>query len=194
MTINTITISGVDYIAYATRVEVNEYLAVDPVRMAAWAALPDTDDARGPYIVAATRRLDMLQWMGTKTGGATQENDWPRTGVKYPDGTDVSTTEVPLDVQNATALLSGSILINPSSANQGTSGSNTKRAKAGPVETESFRFVQGVQLQDESAYKLVFPYLASAGSGAGVGPLTSGTNGKSSFSNIDEWGRSRGFP
>ncbi len=194
MTLSTITINSIIYTVYATRTEVNEYLAVDPVRMAAWAALADTDDARGPYIVAATRRLDMLTWEGEKTGGATQENAWYRTGADYEDGTAVGDAELPLEVQNATSLLSGSILIDPTVSQEGTSTNNTKRAKAGPVESENFRFQQGVQLQDTSAYDLIKQFLASDAVSASTGPLASGTGGSSTFSNIDQWGRDRGFP
>ncbi len=194
MTLSTITIATIDYTVYATREEVNNYLAVDPVRNAAWSALADTDDARGPFIVSATRRLDMLNWQGEKAGGATQENAWYRTGVSYADGTTVGDAELPLEVENSTALLAGSININPSDSQQGTSGSNIKKEKVGPIEQEFFRSQTGVILQDESAYNLIKQFLESSVVSAATGPLASGTGCDSTFADIDQWGRSRGFP
>ncbi len=194
MSLTTITINSVDYTAYASREEVNEYLAVDPVRSASWSALADTDDARGPFIVSATRRLDLLTWQGEKTGGATQENAWYRTGVSYGDGTVVADDELPLEVENATALLSGSINIDSSYADFGTTGTNTKRAKAGPVEVTSFRPETGVLLQDATAYNLIKQFLESSTVSSSTGPLASGTGGDSTFEDADQWGRNRGFP
>lgn len=194
MTLSTITINAIEYTVYATREEVNNYISIDPVRGPAWNALADTDEVRGPFIVSATRRLDMLTWEGEKAGGATQENAWFRTGVDFEDGTPVGAAELPTEVQNATSLLSGSINIDPSVAQFGTSTNNTKRAKAGPVESENFRFEQGVQLQDLSAYDLIKQFLASDVVSAGTGMLATGTEGKSTFDNIDQWGLNRGFP
>ena len=194
MTINTITINSLDYEAYATRAQVNGYLAVDPVRKATWEALTDDDDSRGPDIVAATRRLDLLSWQGEKTGGAAQENAWPRTGLTYPDGTAVSTSEVPQEVENATALLAGSIAISAKVADEGTSGSNIKGVKAGSAEVDFFRAQKGKPLQDETAFKLVQQWLEASALSSALGPLATGTDGESTFEDIDQWGRTRGFP
>ncbi len=194
MTINTITINSVDYVAYATRAEVNEYLAVDAVRGAAWALLADNDDTRGPFVVSATRRLDLLTWQGEKTGGALQVEAFPRTGLVYPDGTEVTTTDVPREVQDATALLSGSINLEAKVAEAGTSGSNIKGVKAGSAAVDFFRRSDGVPLQDESAFRLVQQWLEASALSDALGPLATGTDGESSFSDIDKWGRSTGFP
>ncbi len=194
MTINTITISTIDYIAYATRVQVNSYLAIDPVRGTTWTALTDSDDIRGPFIVAATRRLDLLTWQGEKTGGAAQVNDWPRTGLTYPDGTAVSTTEVPQEVEDATALLSGSIAITAAVADAGSSGSNVKGVKAGSAQVDFFRAQEGKPLQDETAFALIQFWLEGHAVNSSVGPLATDTSGVSTFTDLDQWGRTRGFP
>lgn len=194
MTINTLTISTVGYIAYATRAQVNDYLTIDPVRRAIWNALTDDDDTRGPFIVGATRRLDLLTWQGEKTGGVLQENAWPRTGMTFPDGTAVSTTEVPQEVENATALLAGSIAIKAAVADVGTSGTNTKRVKAGSAEVEFFRQQASKPLQDESAFKLIQFLLESSAIVAGIGGLVTGADAESTFSDVDQWGRVIGFP
>lgn len=192
MSISTITISTVDYVGYASVAEADAYLAVDPARAAAWAAL--TTDQKGGNLVAATRRLDLLSWQGEKTGGASQENEWPRTGLTYPDGTPVSTTEVPKAVENACVLLAGSVALDADVADAGTSGSNVKRAKAGSAEVEFFRRSDGRPLQDETAFALVVPFLEASALGGALGPLASGTDGESTFSDVDSWGRTGGFP
>lgn len=187
MTISTITISTVNYTAYASVAEADPYLAVDPVRAAAWAAL--TTDQKGGYLVAATRRLDLLNWMGTKTGDeGTQVNAWPRTSVSYEDGTAVSTTEVPPEVENATILLAGSIARTNSVADAGTSGSNKKRLKAGSAEIEYFKPTSGVALQDETVWGLVKQFLDGLRVSTATGGYASGTGGTSSFEDNDYLG------
>ena len=93
MTLTTLTISGVGYTSYATLAEANNRLRVDPVRTEAWSALSSTNKMIN--LVAATNRLDLLNWGGQKAGGPTQENAWPRTGLFYPNGTAVPSTGVP---------------------------------------------------------------------------------------------------
>lgn len=191
MTISTITIGAIDYTAYASVAEADAYLAVDPVRGTAWAAL--TDDQKGARLVAATRRLDVLNWEGDKTGGVAQVNAWPRTGATYADGTQVSTTEVPSGVENATILIAGDIALSAAAADTAEQGSNVKRAKAGSAEVEFFRPQSGKQLPNLTAFALVKEFLAT-----GVSSLFGFSNGAlsnqtSSFDDIDQFGRVEGF-
>ena len=193
MSISTITISGDDFTSYASRAEANTYLVADPVRATTWAAL--TDANKDINLVAATRRLDMLSWVGVKTGDYdTQENQWPRTGMEYADGSDVSTSEVPQAVENATCLLAGTIAIKAAKSEMGTSGSNIKGVKAGSAAVDFFRASDGIPLQDESAYALVKVFLEATAYSSALGPYAYGTDGESSFSSLDNWGRTRGFP
>lgn len=192
MTITTIVIDSINYTSYASLVQADAYLAVDPVRKATWEAL--TDDQKGQNLVAATRRLDLLTWQGTKTGGSSQANKWPRTGLSFPDGTAVSTTEVPQEVEDSTILLAGSVAITAAAADSGTSSKGIKTLKAGSVNLTFFN-ARGVKpLQDETAYQLVLLFLETAVAGGDVGPQASGTDGESSFDDLDEFGLSRGFP
>ena len=176
MSITTITIESIGYTSYASLAEADAYLNIDPVREAAWELL--SDDDKGKKLVAATRRLDLLPWNGEKTGEeGVQENAWPRTGVTYPDGTAVSTTEVPIEVQNATILLAGSIAITAATADAGSSSSNQKRLKAGSAEIEFFSPVEGVALQDETAFDLISIFTGGAtainlATGTGVASFT----------------------
>lgn len=192
MTISTITIAAINYTSYASVVEADARLAVDPTRSAAWAAL--TTDQKGADLVAATYRLDLLTWKGEKAGGALQVNAFPRTGLTYKDGTAVTDTDVPQEVEDATILLAGSIALDASNANQGTSGSNLKRVKAGSAEAEFFRPTTGVQLQDTTAFALVKCFLAGqSGANIGQGNFASGICDTSSFSDRDKYGRNEGY-
>ena len=82
MTITTINISGTDYTSYASVAEADSWLAVDPNRSAAWAALVTTD--KEINLVAATNRLDLVSWSGTKENPA-QANQWHSAIITDPD-------------------------------------------------------------------------------------------------------------
>jgi len=193
MTLSTITISTIDYQAYASVAEADAYLAVDPTRSAKWATL--TTDQKGTYLVAATRRLDLLGWVGAKTGGASQELQWPRTGVNYPDGTAVATDAIPLELQNACCLLAGSIALDTSNANFGSSANNNKRIKAGSAEIEYFRPSTGTPLQDETAFNLVkIFFAAAAATSASAGAYAPGSCETSTFADGNPYGLTEGYP
>lgn len=196
MTITVLNIGGVNYNSYASVAEADARIAVDPTRATAWAALAIA--VKEANLVAATYRLDLLIWQGEKTGGASQINKWPRTGVVYPDGTPVTTTDVPLEVQDATSLLAGSITLSAKNANAGSSGSNIKRVKGGSAEVEFFVGTLGTAadapLQDETVFALIGPFLEGSTISSETGALASGTDGESSFCDRDAFGRTRGFP
>lgn len=190
MSLTNITIGGETYVSYATVAEADAYLAVDPTRGPSWSPL--TNDEKGTFLVSATRRLDLLNWKGEKTGGATQENEWPRTGVTYEDGTPVPTNDVPKEVENACILTAGSINLDPEVSNQGGTGTNTKKVEAGSAKVTFFRPQSGVAYQDTTAYTLIRPFLESSTSTLGI--LASGTDGTSTFEDETRWDRTEGFP
>ena len=195
MTITTIAIGGNSYISYASVPEADAYLAVDPVRGATWAGL--TTDQKGANLVAATNRLDLLDYSGTKVV-ATQANDWPRENA-FCNGVAVTDTDVPLEIQNATILIAGSIALDASQADAGTSGSNIKRVEAGSAVVEFFRpTIPGLALQDETAFQLVRCLLASAVGQTGLGNSlvsgTTGVNASSAFEDREAPGLSEGLP
>ncbi len=163
MTITTITINTVDYISYASLTEANELLAIDPTRGTAWAAL--TDDEKGANLVAATNRLDLVNYRGEKEV-STQDNQWPRTGTDC-DGNAFPTGDVPTGMANGTSMLAGSITLDPTYANAGTSAGNTKKVKAGSAEVQFFRPTAGVPLQDPTVWGLIKCY-TSAGIAGGI--------------------------
>lgn len=192
MTITVLTISGNSYNVYASLAEADARLLVDPVRSETWEALKN--DERRKRLVAAKYRLDLLDYIGTKTGGNSQVDKWPRTGVTYKDGEAVSTIEVPLEIQDANILIAGDIAIDSDAADAGTSGSNIKRVKAGSAEVEFFTptLRNAVALQNEGAFKLIKCFLAS--SAAALSGLASGTDGQSEFCDQDSFGLDRGYP
>lgn len=183
MSLSTITLNSVDYVAFASVAEADAVLAVDPVRGTTWAT--KTTDEKGALLVAATRRLNLIAWAGSKTNGDSSQPDaFPRTGLTYPDGTAVSTSEVPQAVTDATCLLAGSIAIDSGVANAGSSASNQKRVKAGSAEVEFFRPTAGVPVQDETVWGLIKPFTTSfTSTSTAVGAVTFG--GKASDSVFD---------
>ena len=130
MSLTTITIGLTDYTAYASISEAGTALAVDPTRSTIWASL--TTEAKSIDLVAATNRLDLLSWAGSKTGGQSQTNAWPRSGLQR-DGESLDSSTIPLEVERACILLAGSIALRPADSNAGAAGSasSTKRAQGG---------------------------------------------------------------
>ena len=194
MSLTTIAINGHDYTAYADVAEADPVLAVDPVRMAAWAALET--DPKGIRLIASTNRLDLLSWLGSKTGGAAQANAWPRSGLVYEDGTPVPDDEIPRNLERATILLAGSIASTPAQADAGTSGRAISSVKAGSAEVEFFRqqvTITGKPVQDETVFALVRRWLQGRDSSASVGAVASGTDGESQFTDANSYGRTQGF-
>ena len=107
MSLTDLTIGGNTYKSYASVTEANIALAIDPVRGPAWDVL--TEENKDKHLAAATRRLDVLNWLGAKAAGASQVNAWPRTGMTYQDGTEVAEDAIPNDLELATCLLAGSV-------------------------------------------------------------------------------------
>ena len=194
MSLSSIDYSGTSYIVYANLVEALAVLQVDPTRMTAWAALSDED--KGIRLIAATNRLDLLNWQGEKAGGSSQPNQWPRSGLVYRDGESVPDDAIPLAIERATILLAGSIASTPAHSNVGTSSTSTKRVKAGSAEVEFFHrqeSVSGKPIQDETVFELVRDWLEGSNLVTGsTGSLATGTDGESSFVG-DRYERSEGF-
>ena len=194
MSLADISVGGVDYIAYASVAEADIALAVDPVRMAAWAAL--TDENKGINLIASTHRIDLLRWQGSKAGGSSQVNAFPRSGLFFPDNTPVPGDTIPRNLERATILLAGSIASTPAQANAGTSGRAISRVKAGSAEVEFFRqltTITGKPIQDETAFELIRQWLQGRASSTSVGAMASGTDGESQFAQANPYGRTEGF-
>ena len=197
MSLTTLTIGGVDYEVYASLAEAAAVLTADPVRRSAWTAA--SDDDKSVYLVAATGRLDLLNWMGEPIA-APGGRAWPRTGLKWPDDTDVASDSIPAPVERATALLAGSIALRPAQADHGQSQAQAaiQELKAGSVTVKyaaggaSAATIDTSPLQDETAYQLVRMWVG--GGDVIFAPVASGTGtaGESTFTDRDRFGFSRG--
>jgi hypothetical protein len=181
MSLVTITLSALDYVAYASVSEADAFLAVDPIRGDAWNALGA--DVKGKHLVAATRKLDQLRFKGDKTGGATQENAFPRTNLTYATGEAVAVDEAPLPVERATILIAGSIALGAAAALSVEGGSSrVKSVGAGTARVEFFRGKKGGPLADEDAFQqLMLSGLLAGQASSTLGAMVSGTDHESFF-------------
>ncbi len=191
MTITTLTLGGSSFTSYASIAEANARLLVDPARHGIWTAL--SDDSKIRFLVAGTNRMDLLSWQGTKTGGSSQENQFPRTGLTYKDGASVSTSEVPKELENATILTAGSIALDPKVAESGSAGSNIAEVKAGTAQVKFFRPLSGGPLQVVTAYDLVRCFLDGANGTSTLFGAATGTGGTSDFCDRRKYGFSEGL-
>ena len=168
MTITNIDIGGREYESYASLSQANDRLAVDLTRMATWNSL--SDDDKNVHLVAATNRLDLLNYKGKKKS-VNQTNQWPREGIIIND-TPVTETDVPIGIENACILLAGSISADASHASpQPSTGRGSIRSVrsgdeqityAGEGETIStiHTDIATTLLQDPEVIQLIKPYLA----------------------------------
>ena len=191
MSLSEITITGetAPYTSYASLAEADRRLAVDPIRMSDWEALADND--KNIHLAAGTNRLDLLEWDGEKTGGASQENAWPRSGLTYADGSEVASDAVPHEIEVATILLAGTISKTPAAGGAGTSASAIKSVQAGSAQVEFFHrqaALDGKPLQDETAFEVVRQWLG----GQVSGPVVTGLECESVFQD-DDYGYTQGL-
>lgn len=117
-----------------------------------------------------------------------QALSFPRTGLTDLDGSAVDSDTVPEAVRSAQIELA--YLISVDSTIEGSSGTsdNNKRLKAGSVEIERFRPVEGPRFPN-----IVFELLRSflSGLGLGAGATAFGTDGETTFE--DDYGLNQGF-
>ncbi len=108
------TLGASDANSYVTLAEAETYF-VDRMHVSAWGAL--TDEVKSNLLVSSSQMLDWyVKWKGTKTDPA-QSMGWPRSaitpqysypyyytnysttsGVLRPDGTEIGTDELPMEV------------------------------------------------------------------------------------------------
>ena len=191
MSLTSITIGGTEYPSYATVAEGDAYLAVDPTRRLAWASLDST--VKGVNLIAATKRLDSLRWIGRKTD-PTQATEWPRSGLTFPNGQTVPDNVLPERLLQATILLAGDLAVDP--AAMSTSGQSETRGvvqseRIGPKAVSYFyprrrspRLPEGNTL-----LSLVGCWLKSS---LVTAPVATGTDARSSFEDVDRLDRTAG--
>ena len=140
--LTTLTIDNNEYQSYLTVEEADIALAVEVNRRAAWNAL--TADEKARNLVASTRRIDFFEFKGVRAG-PNQDTKWPRRNdgdaEDLPTDAVSSGNTIPDPIEEATALLAGTIAQNPAAAGVQHPDSNRrglKRVKAGTADVEFF--------------------------------------------------------
>lgn len=128
MTLTTLDIGGHQFQSYATLDEAAAYVAGDPGLFATWQSLDDTDRSR--RLVAATRRIDELTFLGEPTS-STQTTAWPRTGLAYADGTPIPDDEIPDAIEQATIILAASLVVDLSAGASSSSAQGVRSRRIG---------------------------------------------------------------
>jgi len=149
----------------------------DTLRRTRWDAI-DTN-TKSAALIDATRYLDRLNWVGSKTSSA-QALAWPRSGVVDKEGQAVDSSTVPAFIKEATYEVALRLAEDPTlvdSFSQQTRD-NTKRVKAGDVEAEFFIPTKGTPVF-EWLLPLLRPFLKGA---SGIkGNFASGIDNTSEF-------------
>lgn len=175
-----VTISGTNATVFGSLAGATTYFAL-ALGGTGWSAASGTD--RQKALVSATRWMQRLGLVDPSDGSTI-----------VPDVADAG---VPVPVQEGAYELADALLTDAEAQAATSTGSNVKSVKAGSAEVTFFRATNGTPLPTV-AFQLLRPYLASqqsTGDGdGGVGSYASGTDGESSFSDGDAWGRYSGFP
>lgn len=181
-----------EYLSYATVDEADEYLAVEPAYMAAWAAIDTAEDnTKKIYLIAATRHLDGLRWSGEKAV-ATQNTQWPRSGLTDRDGNDVAADAVPKAIEQAVILLAADLSLDSEALSTDAAEDNVASERIGPKSVSYFRprrTSAKQRIRNRRVLALIACWLGGPGP---TPPFVSGTDGVSSFTGLDRYGRSEG--
>ncbi len=151
--------------------------------------LDATDDIKDQALISATAMLDRQCWVGERTGGATQDLKWPRTGVSTPEGYPVDSATIPDFMEDATCELALSLIQDDSVQTDTSIGSNTKKLKAGSAEIEYFKGTTNSSTRFPTiVHEIIWPYLEN--SSAATPPYAGGADAESGLNDFD---LSRGY-
>ena len=182
----TVTISGNDFDIYGEAADADIYFLAR-VGAGVWDTASVEDRAKAQ--VSATRWLDRQNWVGQRTVLA-QALEFPRTGLVDKDGNDVGSVSVPVLVEEASYELALLVLTDASVQANATTGSNTRRVKAGSAEVEFFRPTDGTKLPT-IAFEMIGLWLGGTG---GLGATASGCDETSTFADANPLGFIAGLP
>lgn len=157
-TYSQVTIGSTVYDVYADTATADEYLEAEVSAAATkWRDATQTDDtAKARALVTATRLIDRQNWPGSKTDEY-QELDWPRTGTGLSD---VEDDVVPQDIINACILIAADTNNGVDVTGSASTDTRQKRLKAGSVEVEYFRDLNGGTRFPQAIQELLARYLA----------------------------------
>lgn len=185
MSLTSTILNSITYQSYASVAEANEGLAVDLERVDDWDDLDDTE--KGRMLVAATRRLDALNWAGSKAE-STQATEWPRVNIQ-PE----PSAPIPPELERATILLAGDLAGDTSGESAVELDDSVIASESvGPMSVSYGRRskVRARGIGGQSAHSLIAQWLEARGV---VAPVVSGTDGESSFVPLDRYGRTEGI-
>lgn len=187
----TVTISGTAFDIYGTRAAADTYMSAR-LGNESWKGASSSDKDKS--LVSGTRYIDRQNWQGQKTDLITpQPLEFPRTGLTDKDGNAVGSVLVPLLVEEANYEMALTILADTTASDNATSGSNIKAVRAGTAEVKFFRAEDGTKLPT-TIHEMIGLWLDGNLTSASTGNLVTGDDGCSTFTDIDQWGRNRGFP
>lgn len=176
----TITISGKVYTVYSYTADAvadsDTYAASRPG--STWPAVGVSVAQKQAALVEATRWLESLRWLGSKTNPA-QTLQWPRTGVSDANNVTIDPAVTPDQVMWAYFELANALNDDPTIlSNQLGAASNVKMVKAGSAEVRYFRPVRGSRLPTQ-----VWQWISlwASGASSSAAGLASGVDGVSSF-------------
>ena len=140
-TYNTVNIGGTAYDVYSDIATADDYLNAEFTDAATrWRDSTLTDDmAKARALVSATRLIDRQSWPGSRTDEY-QVLEWPRTGTGISD---VDENIVPARIEHACILLAADINNGTDVIGLDSTDDRQKRLKAGSVEIEYFRDLDG---------------------------------------------------
>lgn len=115
--------------SYASAAFGNSYFADFPDSLiTAWVDAP-SDTEREQALIAATRILDVYDWVGKKVHTlADNALRWPRSGVYDPDGEALDSSTVPVDIQRAACELANALLAGDVDASGNSTASSTTQS------------------------------------------------------------------
>ena len=182
MTIETFTINGEEYQSYVTVEEADTYFSLDSDHP--FLALANNE--KQVLLVAATRRIDLLHFKGSKQD-ADQFLKWPRSPYGFP-----------YDIELATILWANILRTDSTQENVAAANANISRIRAGSVEVYFFKATdiellgEELTIADPTIRSLLAPYLAAddvqSDSTAGIGGAF-GTSGRSIFTTPNRYER-----
>lgn len=120
--------------------DANTYLG-DSIRAASWDFLDD--DTKNKCLLTAFRLLERQCWNGTKTGGAAQVAQNPRTGLTLRDGTELDSDEVAQQVLDAQCELAFELSLDTDLETSKSTGSNISSLGAGSARISYFKSTKG---------------------------------------------------
>lgn len=170
----TVTIDSTNYDAFADVATADSFLNAKAGSAGVWDSTPTpTVDEKGRALMTATRWI--INWVRDKV-----------TDANVPDPT---STPVNAVIEEATIELAYQLVVDSTIQDNATTGSNTKRVKAGSAEVEFFRPTDGKSFP-EIVNRLLLAWLKDVGTVASVTvPVTSGTGTSASdFCDRDEFG------